>query len=214
MYKKEFSTFIKPLGLIISSGISFILALVAFIITAVSSTYDDGYGVSYSYGRKDLLVLTLSSLIILLLGIILLINVIRKRKTGDLISPLFVLSSSTIISFFMLGQILKPAISGEAEMNANYIVNIVAMCIAFVAFGFGVVIIINTVMKKHAYLTLIFFYVAMLAYSLSIIIYAVNQGIALISNNLPVSILFILIAIFQLFELFPLLYGMSDHRRR
>ena len=205
---------LKPLGLIISSGLTLIFALISFIITAVNSTYDDGYGVSYSYGRKDLLVIILSSVVILLLGVILLNNAIKKRKTEDWISPAFILASSAIVSFFMLGSILKPVFENEVELSSTYIVNIVSTIIGLAALIMGVIVLVNTLLKKSAYSSLILSYVMSACYILSLTIYCINQGIVLVNDETVVGIFFILAGVAQFIEILPLTYGLKDWRLR
>lgn len=204
----KYSNYVKPIGIVIASGLSFLMALVAFIITAATSTYDDGYGISYMYGRKDLLIITLSSLILLILGIILLVNCFRKRKTEAWISPSFILATSTIFFLFLAGQILKPILSSEKlEITTVYVLNVVALAFAMGAFVLSFFIVYNFITKKHALLNIVFIRLSTALYCISVLIYSLNQGIELIkSDDLLIGVFFILIGVMNLLELIPLAY--------
>lgn len=202
----KYSNIVKPLGIVITSGLSFLLSLVAFIITGVKSTYDDGYGVSYMYGRKDLLVITLSSLILLILGIILLVNCLRKRKTEPWVSPFFILVAVALFSLFALGEILDPILNGKVEWNVNYIFNLIATVFGLVGLIISIIVLINFLTKKHALLNIVFIRLSTALCCVSILIYCLNQGIGLLSSDLVIGIFFISIGIMNLLELIPLTY--------
>lgn len=203
----KYSNYVKPIGIVIASGLSFIISLVAFLITAISSTYDDGYGVSYMYGKKDLLVITISSFILLLLGIILLVNCLKKKRTDPWISPVFTLATSTIFFLFLAGQILKPIMSGSVEFTTTYILNILSLVFGLGAFVLGIVIVINFILGKHALLNIVFMRLSAALYCFSVFIYSLSQGVDLINgNDLTIGILFIAIGVINLLELAPLSY--------
>ena len=93
--------YFKSIGILLSSGISFLFALIAYIITAINGYYPDDYGVSFLYGNKDLLVITMVFFVVTLLGVLLLMNVLKRKKTQEQLFPIFLTAASAIFGMFM-----------------------------------------------------------------------------------------------------------------
>lgn len=117
------------------SGIIFVASLVGYIITAINSYYDDGYGLSISYGNKDLLILTIVFLLMLSLGLILTFNVKKGKKIEAYISPLFMLVQAMLFSVYLLCTLLKPIIKGYLQIDELYISSIISDVLSFAALG-------------------------------------------------------------------------------
>ena len=168
--------YFKSIGILLSSGISFLFALIAYIITAINGYYPDDYGVSFLYGNKDLLVITMVFFVVTLLGVLLLMNVLKKKKTQEQLFPIFLTAASAIF-------VLKPIVEGNAVVDLVYIISIVSTLLALAAAIFGGIIISNIFQKKAAYQSYVFSYVLVACFVLSIGLYAVTSGILLIKDD-------------------------------
>lgn len=213
MMQNPKNRYFKSIGILLSSGISFLLALVAYIITAINGYYPDDYGVSFLYGNKDLLVITMVFFVVTLLGVLLLMNVLKK-KTQEQLFPIFLTAASAIFGMFMLSSVLKPIVEGNAVVGLAYIISIVSTLLALAAAIFGGIIISNIFQKKAAYQSYVFSYVLVACFVLSIGLYAVTSGILLIKNDALIGSFYLLIALFEILGALPMLYGISDPRLR
>lgn len=201
MEEKNNVRFIKGLGFLISSGIGFIASLVAYIITAVNSYYDDGYGVSISYGNKDLLVLIIISLLMMLLGVIFMVNAKKNKETEEYVPTLFLLSEALVFGIYVLCSILKPAIKGSVEVNSLYIVSIIVVILSLGSATVSGLATSNILRKKkseHHYLLLAIMCVLL---TVSISLYCLLAGINSLPSSNVVGIMYFIIAIIQFVEL-------------
>ncbi len=202
----------KPLLFIFSGTIAFISALVGYILTALDSYYDDGFGLSISYGSKDLLMITIISFLMVIFGFYLLINYFQKKKEIDYLPSLFIGVLSAIILIFFVAYIFKPIIESEVEINISYIMMIVGAILAFASTIFAAVVGFNVFKKKTSYNSLIFSYVIFVCYCLSLSLFTISKGISLNGNG--VSICYFIITIGHVLELLPCLLGLADTRLR
>lgn len=206
--------YFKSIGILLSSGISFLFALIAYIITAINGYYPDDYGVSFLYGNKDLLVITMVFFVVTLLSVLLLMNVLKKKKTQEQLFPIFLTAASAIFGMFMLSSVLKPIVEGNAVVDLAYIISIVSTLLALAAAIFGGIIISNIFQKKAAYQSYVFSYVLVACFVLSIGLYAITSGILLIKDDALVGSFYLVIALFEILGALPMLYGISDPRLR
>lgn len=193
--------FIKGLGFLISSGIGFVASLIAYVITAVNSYYDDGYGVSISYGNKDLLVLIIVSLLMMLLGIIFMINAKKNKETEEYIPTIFLLSEALVFGIYVLCSILKPLFKGSVEVNYLYIVSIIVVILSLgsaIISGLATSNILRKKKSEHHYLLLAIMCVLL---AVGISLYCLLVGINSISSSSVVGIMYFIIAIIQFVEL-------------
>lgn len=214
MMQNTKNRYFKSIGILLSSGISFLLALIACIITAINGYYPDDYGVSFLYRNKDLLVITMVFFVVTLLGVLLLMNVLKKKKTQEQLFPIFLTAASAIFGMFMLSSVLKPIVEGNAVVGLAYIISIVSTLLALAAAIFGGIIISNIFQKKAAYRSYVFSYVLVACFVLSIGLYAITSGILLIKNDALIGSFYLLIALFEILGALPMLYGISDPRLR
>lgn len=209
MMQNPKNRYFKSIGILLSSGISFLLALVAYIITAINGYYPDDY-VSVSF----ILVITMVFFVVTLLGVLLLMNVLKKKKTQEQLFPIFLTAASAIFGMFMLSSVLKPIVEGNAVVDLVYIISIVSTLLALAAAIFGGIIISNIFQKKAAYQSYVFSYVLVACFVLSIGLYAITSGILLIKNDALIGSFYLLIALFEILGALPMLYGISDPRLR
>lgn len=202
----------KPLLFIFSGAIAFISALVGYILTALDSYYDDGFGLSISYGSKDLLMITIISFLVMIFGFYLLVNYLQKKKEIDYLPALFIGVLSAIILIFFVAYIFKPIIESEVEINISYIMMIVSAILAFASVTFAAIIGYNVLKKKASYNSLIFSYVIFICYCLSLSLFTISKGISLNGNG--VSICYFITTIGHVLELLPCLLGLTDTRLR
>ncbi len=201
MEEKNKARFIKALGFLISSGIGFIASLVAYIITAVNSYYDDGFGVSISYGNKDLLVLIIVSLLMMLLGIIYMVNIKKGKETEEYVPILFLLSEALVFGIYILCSILKPAIKGSLEINSLYIVSIIVVILALGSAMISGLITSNILRKKKSKYHSLLLAITCTILNVSISLYCLFAGIDYLSSSSVVGMMYFIIAIIQFIEL-------------
>ena len=192
----------EPITLLIGSGVSFLTALVAYIVTALKGYYDDGFGVSYLYGRKDFLILTISSAFLVGLAAYLIIQAARKRKTEDWVRPVLLASSTAVYGFFILAEAIKPLIKGEfiGENLEENICLLVASFFGLLAIVLGLVLIVNLATKKMAYHSLYATVFLMACFAASIGVYCISRGI----SSLKLNDLFYAISLFVIAGAFAL----------
>lgn len=152
--------------------------------------------------------------VVTLLGVLLLMNVLKKKKTQEQLFPIFLTAASAIFGMFMLSSVLKPIVEGNAVVDLAYIISIVSTLLALAAAIFGGIIISNIFQKKAAYQSYVFSYVLVACFVLSIGLYAITSGILLIKNDALIGSFYLLIALFEILGALPMLYGISDPRLR
>lgn len=203
----------KPLGILLTNGIGFLVSLIAYIITGINGYYPDDYGTSYLYGDKNLLVITLVFLTLSLLGVILTINTIKNKKTQEYIFPVFLTAASLIFAILMLAIVLKP-IKGDFEMSGNYIVAIISAIFALAGTICGGILLANMMSNKEHYQSFILTIVLVACFALSVGLYALVSGITSLKNDVLIGVIYIVIALIQVIGILPMLYGLSDSRTR
>ncbi len=196
------------LGLVVASGIAFIASFIGYIITAINSFYDDGYGLSISYGNKDLLILTIVSLLMLSLGLILALNAKKRKKTEEYINHLFILVQAALFSIYLLCSILKPIIKGSIEVNQLYIASIISDVLCFAALGVSAFATIKTLKdeKGKSFSHLLIVADALLA--ISICYYCIYYGSLYALGSDLIAIVYIIVGAMQLVEFAILLINL------
>ncbi len=203
---------LKPLGFIISGFIGFVATLVGYILTAIDSYYDDGFGQSISYGSKDLLMLAIVSFLVTLFGIYLLTNYFQKKKEIDYLPAMFTGLLSFIVLVFFVSYIFKPVIKGEVSVNTPYIMMIVGAVLGIVATILASILLFNHLKKKTSYYSFIFSYLIFICYCLEISLYAIAKGISLSGNG--IAICYYVLVFSELLELLSSIFTNVDERLR
>lgn len=204
----------KPVGILVTSGIGFLISLIAYIITAVNGYYPDNDGVSFLCGSKDLLVISMVLFILVILGVALLVNTIQNKKTQEYVLPTFLTAASAIFGIFMLTLVLAPMEEGALAVTPAYIVSIVSAALAIAGMIFGIIVVANTMRNKAQYQSLLFTYMAIACFALSLGIYSLVSGILTIQSNVLIGVFYIVIAVMEILGVLPMISGLSDSRTR
>ncbi len=212
MMQNQKYTRLKPLGFILSGFIGFVTSLVGYILTAIDSYYDDGFGLSISYGSKDLLMLTIISLLVVIYGIYLLVNVHNNKKGIPYSDAMFVGLLSFLVFVFFLSFVFKPIIKGDIEFSLTYITMIISSILALSSSVLASILAYHHFKKKTSYLSLVFSYLIFLLYCLSISLYAIANGISLSGSG--VAICYFVMVFAEILQLFSSLLNLSDARLR
>jgi len=96
------------------SAYVFISALVYYIISAVESYYDDGFGVSIAYGNKDILMICIMSLFVIALGILYIYEA-KKSVKYSYVTNLVISLDGALGFFYFLAMAIKKSIKGETN---------------------------------------------------------------------------------------------------
>lgn len=203
---------LKPLGFIISGFIGFVATLVGYILTAIDSYYDDGFGQSISYGSKDLLMLAIVSFLVTLFGIYLLTHYFQKKKEIDYLPAMFIGLLSFIVLIFFVSYIFKPVIKGEVSVDTSYIMMVVGAALGIIATVLASILLFNHLKKKTSYCSFIFSYLIFICYCLEISLYAIAKGISLSGNG--IAICYYVLVFSELLELLSSTFTNVDERLR
>ncbi len=203
---------LRPICFILSATLAFAFSLTGYIITAIHSYYDDGYGLSISYGSKGLLFTSIISFLVMIFGIFLLVNVLSKKKENDHLQSIFMGVLLAITFFFFLSYIIKPIIENEVEFNLTYIMMIVSAAISLIGLPFAIILAIETYKQKTSYNSIIYSYIISICFALSLGLYGIAKGIEMSSDI--VGIFCYLFAIAHVFEIVPSILGIHDTRLR
>lgn len=177
---------LKPLGFIFAGLFSFVPALVGYILTAIDSYYDDGFGLSISYGSKDLLMLTIISFLVILYGLYLLINSLHNKKEIPYLSSIFTGFISFLIVVFFFSYIFKPIIKGEVEIDLPYIMMIVGSFLGVISTVLASILAYRALKKKENDSSYIFVFIIAICHCLAISLYAISKGISLNGNGIAI----------------------------
>lgn len=177
---------LKPLGFILAGLFSFVPALVGYILTAIDSYYDDGFGLSISYGSKDLLMLTIISFLVIVYGLYLLINSLQNKKEIPYLSSIFTGFISFLILVFFLSYIFKPIIKGKVEIDLPYIMMIVCSFLGVISTVLASILAYRVLKKKENDSSYIFVSIIAICHCLAISLYAISKGISLNGNGIAI----------------------------
>lgn len=216
MMQNPKNRYFKSVGILLSSGISLIVALTAYIITALNGYYPDEEGKSMLYGNKDLLIIAMVSFLLLLLGGLLLIDVLKKKKTQENLFPIFLAIASAVFGLYLLSSILDPVFEKEAKVTFDlaYTVSIISAILAFASVLLNGIIIRSILRKEEGYRSYCFGIISIGCFILSVGLYASANGILLLKDDALIGAFYLAISFLEVLSTIPLLYGISDYRLR
>lgn len=110
-----------------ASVVGFGLTLGFYINGAVESYYDDGYGISISYGDKTLLVLSIVFLFLVIFGVYSLMKVRKHENIPLSVAGLLILAVGLVLFGFDLGWIIKNY-DDLSEGLPQYCLLIIGLC--------------------------------------------------------------------------------------
>jgi hypothetical protein len=131
----------KAIITLVGGSLSFIVSLVFYIISAVQSAYDDGYGVSLSYGDKSLLTIVIVSLIVIGLGIAYFYESKKGSEIVGLTSGVLSLIAFYIGTYSLTIAIKQNIKQGDYQLH---------YCIAVLGFAFFALALYNFIKERKA----------------------------------------------------------------
>lgn len=198
-------SFLKFAGITIISSLIFILSLTSYIITAIGSYYDDGFGLSFSYGDKGLLIVCIISFLLAFLGTVLLIKWRKSKSISDNIIQLFLTLLDLIFMIFVLSAILKKTMKGNVDFNASFIISIVSVILSIVGVVAGTIYLVCVFQKKGSKRNLVILSILLVAsFSLAISIYCLALGMSLFEASKNVAIICYVLSLLNLLNFLPL----------